>query len=192
MTSFFTIWEVRGSAGWNARCNAVSVRAIFYLLFPHITIEGTWRGVIKKFYTIRLGFQGALPGWDGLPAGGRPGARSGDRGCQLVDKVFSPALPHQRVKLHQDEAQHRPEAAFVANERFLLSLKFSCSGGAVPPRPVVKRGDCVLRVCGERQRLISQARKPEQATVQKAFGKIGQFSGAGDLVDFQAVDEAAQ
>ena len=62
----------------------------------------------------------------------------------------------------------------------------------VPPRPVVKRGDCVLRVCGERQRLISQARKPEQATVQKAFGKIGQFSGAGDLVDFQAVDEAAQ
>lgn len=131
MTSFFTIWEVRGSAGWDARCNAVSVRANFYLLFPHIIIEGTWRSVIKKVYAIRLGFLGALPGWDGLPVGGRPGARSGERRCQLVDKVFSPALPHQRVKLHQDEAQRQPEAAFAANERFLPSLKFSCSGGAV-------------------------------------------------------------
>lgn len=124
--------------------------------------------------------------------GGRPGARSRERGCQLVDKVFSPALPHQRVKLHQVKAQCRPEAAFAANERFLLSLKFSCSGGAVPPRPVVRRGDCVLRVCGEGQRLIHQARKPERATVQKAFGKIGDFSGAGDPVDFQVVGEAAE
>ena len=66
MTSFFTIWEVRGSAGWDARCNAVSVRANFYLLFPHIILEGTWRSVIKKVYTIRLGFLGALPGWECL------------------------------------------------------------------------------------------------------------------------------
>ena len=50
----------------------------------------------------------------------------------------------------------------------------------------------MLRVCEEGQRLISQARKPERATVQKAFGKIGEFSGAGDPVDFQAVDEAAE
>ena len=64
--------------------------------------------------------------------------------------------------------------------------------GSCPPRPVVKRGECVLRVCEEGQRLISQARKPERATVQKAFGKIGEFSGAGDPVDFQAVDEAAE
>lgn len=56
----------------------VTVRAIFYLLFPHIIIEGSWSGVIKKVYTIRLGFLGTLLGWAGLPVGGRAGARSGE------------------------------------------------------------------------------------------------------------------
>ena len=105
---------------------------------------------------------------------------------------LSPAHPHQRVKLHQDEAQRQPEATFAANERFLPPLKFSRSGRAVPPRPVVKRGDCVLGVCGEGQRLIPQAGRPERAAVQKAFGKTGDFSGVGDPLDFHAVDEAGE
>lgn len=78
--------------------HTVTVGAIFYLLFPHIIIEGTRSGVIKKVYTIRLGFLGALPGWDGLPVGGRAGARSGERGCQLVDKaLFSPSSPEGKT-----------------------------------------------------------------------------------------------
>lgn len=49
-----------------------------------------------------------------------------------------------------------------------------------------------MGVCGEGQRLIPQARRPEQAAVQKAFGKTGDFSGVGDPVDFQVVDEAGE
>lgn len=95
MTSFFTIWEARGSEGGML---GVTVGAIFYLLFPHIIIEGTWSGVIRKIYTIRLGFLGALPGWDGLPVGGRAGARTGERGCQLVDEALSsPSSPEGRT-----------------------------------------------------------------------------------------------
>lgn len=49
-----------------------------------------------------------------------------------------------------------------------------------------------MGVCGEGQRLIPQARRPERAAVQKAFGKTGDFSGVGDPVDFQVVDEAGE
>ena len=36
------------------------------------------------------------------------------------------------------------------------------------------------------------AGRPVQATVQKAFGKIGDFSGVGDPLDFHVVDEAGE
>lgn len=119
-----------------------------FTFFSHIKLLRDLEGCNQEGLNHQIGVPGCPPWLDGLPVGGRPGARSRRGDASLWIKCSPQPFPHQRVKLHQVKAQCRPEAAFAANEipsvSEILMLRGSCPSKACGQ----ERGLCVEGVWG--------------------------------------------